>query len=961
MPLKRHFLGWDAPVAEKVSAWLLGEKGGGAPVDLQDTLVIVPTLQAGRRLRETLARHCFERRTVLLSAGIFTPHHFFSLSGPGTNAASPSATMAAWTDVLAGADPAAFGNLFPQSGKIEGVDRFHWALATGDIIEQLRQELAEGGYTIPDVISRHGQDLQEPGRWRDLEELEKLFLRKLSALGLADACRLKIGLAEKPDPEPEFTRIVAACVPDPTPMAVRALENLSRESSVEVLIHAPEALAGKFDAWGRPVPGEWAREEVEIPGWDKSVFLEASPEAQAGKVLEIMESLPAEFGPADIGLGVPDLSVIPFLEKELRAAGLEAFNPADILLRDHALGRLVEIMFNLVRSRAYIHAADLLRHPDFLRYLEDSCGIASRGLLAELDRFQNRYLPVTLESMLAPFGSGNKAGGGARKKFPALGKALETIAGHAGKFAEKPFEEAWRSFLQAVYGVRRVGGENAEDREFQGAAKVVEDALRELRDIPEGKTGLGKDRFHDLFARRLRALAFTRERGKQVLDLQGWLELPWTGAPCMIVTGMNEEFVPGGSLSGVFLPDSLRKTLGLRDDLSRFARDVYLLKSMVESRRRAGRLFIIAGKCSLSGDPLRPSRLLFRCPAEELPARAGRLFKRIGPSGRVPAAEPIFRLKPAKGARDGGIIEEKKIPVTAFRDYLACPFRFYLKRVLEMETSSDDKTEMDALDFGQVIHEVLQAMGSDPELWGCGDAVRLGARLSELAAARVSAMFGKNLPMGALVALSSARARLEALAREQVEIAAAGWEILAAEQTLSAERHGFTIAGKIDRIDRHRESGAIRIIDYKTSDSAVSPESAHLGRRREDETRDYNRLVVPGKPGKKGQPAEKTFRWVDLQLPLYRLLFNPESLFEPRVELAYFNLPKAAGEAGLVAWDDFDGTVMASALECIRGVLEDIEGRVFWPPSEHVRYEDEFEALFQQPPEEAFDVKGFAK
>lgn len=953
---------------EKVSTWLLEARTGKASFDFHDTLIIVPTLQAGRRLREALARRCHERHTVLLSATIVTPHYFFSLNRPGAKTTNPASTMAAWAEVLLKADLAKFSDFFPKPGKLDNIDRFQWALATGDIIERLRQELADGGYTIPDVIGTHGKDLQELGRWKDLAGLEALYLQKLAGLGFADSCRVKISMADKPDVEPVFTRVVAACVPDPTLLAVRALQNLARARSVDVLIHAPEAIAGKFDEWGRPVPGEWAGEEVEIPDWDNNVFLEASPDTQGRKVVEILSGLPAGFGPADIGIGVPDTSVIPFLEKELKAAGLPAFNPSDVHVREHALGRLVDTMFNLLRSRAYIHVADLLRHPDFLRYLEEVHKVSPRLLLTRLDEFQNYYLPVALENMLAPFNKPGQGKSGKRDDYLALKEALYVIKEHVDAFGGKPAsptqrgeppEEAWRSFLQAVYGVRRISRDTAADREFQNAAEVIEETFRELREIPGERAALDKTRYHDIFSRRLRERVYSRERETQVLDLQGWLELPWTDTPCMIVTGMNEEFVPGGSLSGVFLPDSLRKILGLRDDLARFGRDVYLLKSMVESRRENGRLCLIAGKYTLSGDPLRPSRLLFRCPPDTLPARAGQLFKRIGQSGRVPAAETIFKLKPAAGAQDGKILVEKIIPVTAFRDYLSCPFRFYLKRVLKMETSSDDKNEMDALDFGLVLHEVLQVMGADRDLWGCRDASHLGKRLSDIAGVVASARFGKNLPMGALVALSSARARLEALARKQVELAGAGWEIQAVEQTLSVARHGFTIIGKIDRVDRHKESGAIRIIDYKTSDAAVSPQAAHLVKRREEETPDYNRLVVHGKPGRKGQPAEKSCRWVDLQLPLYRLMLIDDNAFDPKVELAYFNLPKAVSETGLSPWCEFNGDMMASALNCIRGVLEDITRGVFWPPSEHVRFEDDFSTLFLDSPEKVFDVKGF--
>lgn len=960
MPTKLHFLGWDGPIVEKVSSWLLGGKIGAGPVDFRDTLIVVPTLQAGRRLREVLARRCHERQSVLLSATIVTPHYFFARYQPGLKVANPALTRAAWTEVLEKADLSKFSAFFPRPKSLAGIDRFQWALATGEIIERLRQELADGGYSIPDVIGKHENDLQELDRWGDMARLEELYLQKISELGFSDSCIVKMGLADKPGLEPGIARIVVACVPDPTLLAVRALENLARDHAVDILVHAPVEADGKFDGWGRPVAGVWAQEEVEIPGWDDNVFLEASPDTQGNRIAGILAGLPADCGPADIGIGVPDPEVIPFLAKELRAMGLPAFNPSDAPFREHPLGRLVECMSNILLARAYIHVADLLRHPDFLRYLDESHKVEPCRLLAQLDKFQNYYLPVTLGDLLAPLRPQTAAGGSA-ERFTLLGEVLQVVKGHVDAFDARPLEDAWRSFLQSVYGVRMIKPDDIGDREFQQAAGLVEETFRELREVPEGKLGLDAKRLRTIFARRLRERAYSRERTDELLDLQGWLELPWTDTPVLVVAGLNEEFVPGGSLSDVFLPDSLRKILQLRDDLSRFGRDVFLLKGLVESRRKGGRLCLVVGKYTLSGDPLRPSRLLFRCGADQLSARARQLFQSVKRAGRLAAAEPIFRLKPAAAVPCRKILEKKAIPVTAIGDYLACPFRFYLKHVLGMEALADDRGELDPLDFGSLVHEVLKAMGDDRELWDCRDAGRLGERLVALLDKIAAARFGKNISPAALVSLSSARARLQALAGEQVGLTEGGWEIIHAEQTASISRNGWTINGKIDRVDRHRDTGAIRIFDYKTSDKAESPHSQHVRPRRE-EAADYNELIMTGRADKKGNIRKTVYQWKNLQLPLYRLLY--ETMRAPggqaaNIELAYFNLPKAVSETGPSPWRDFSGEMMESAGRCLDGVLAGIAAREFWPPAEKVEHDRDFEMLFLDAPEKAFDMAGF--
>ena len=41
-----------------------------------------------------------------------------------------------------------------------------------------------------------------------------------------------------------------------------------------------------------------------------------------------------------------------------------------------------------------------------------------------------------------------------------------------------------------------------------------------------------------------------------------------------------------------------------------------------------------------------------------------------------------------------------ELPVTAFRDYLTCPFRFYLRRILKLQAADDSAAELDGAQFG---------------------------------------------------------------------------------------------------------------------------------------------------------------------------------------------------------------------------------------------------------------------
>src|SRR6185503_10859232 len=59
---RRHFLSWEQTWLPQATAWLARDWSGLGPLDLSGTLVLVPTRQSGRRLREALAALAHARR-----------------------------------------------------------------------------------------------------------------------------------------------------------------------------------------------------------------------------------------------------------------------------------------------------------------------------------------------------------------------------------------------------------------------------------------------------------------------------------------------------------------------------------------------------------------------------------------------------------------------------------------------------------------------------------------------------------------------------------------------------------------------------------------------------------------------------------------------------------------------------------------------------------------------------------
>jgi ATP-dependent helicase/nuclease subunit B len=110
MAVDKVFLGWDRPAVVKVREYLLPQEISG-PVDLAKDLIVVPTRQAGRRLREALAVHCAGQKTALLSPRVATPTYLLYPEDESGKLAGPLETAAVWTDVLTKADPSRYKGL----------------------------------------------------------------------------------------------------------------------------------------------------------------------------------------------------------------------------------------------------------------------------------------------------------------------------------------------------------------------------------------------------------------------------------------------------------------------------------------------------------------------------------------------------------------------------------------------------------------------------------------------------------------------------------------------------------------------------------------------------------------------------------------------------------------------------------------------------------------------------------
>ncbi len=920
MPLpRRHFLPWDRPLLPQAVAWLAGDWAGGAPLDLSSTLVLVPTKQSGRRLREALAAYAAEKNQavfppkVLPLAALIVPE----ASANAGQVASRLESLLAWAEVLQAAEPEEFRAVFPVDPPARN---FSWAASLAREFVRLQDTLAEVGLQLSDVPQKVEPTFPELERWQQIAVLERRQAAKLAALGLRDGQAAKIRQARAAVLPAGITRVVMIATPDPRPIALTVLAQHAVQVPVEVLVFAPENEAATFDDWGRPQPEAWARRPLVLADFERCVQLWADPAAQAARVVTVAQSYRANTGM--LGVGIVDPEILPLAETGLRQAGLGSFNPEGRSRHGDALYQLLSALAGLVRDEAFATVEMLARCPDFLGYLETRLGggFSAAGFLAKLDRLRARHLPPDLAE--------------ARRHEPAM-RELAAVEELRVALTTGAFPGNASEVLAEIFRARQLDVAKEADAALAASAEAWTDVMHEVAEATGRFQQLTTADWWELALRLYGETVRFDEKSADAVELQGWLELIWEDAPHLIAAGLNDGRVPEAIVGDPFLPESLRVRLGLKTNAMRFACDAYALQALASARAAGGRFEVLLGKTSAAGDPLRPSRLLLRCADEGLPQRIAFLFKPVAAGGVNLPWERAWKLRPPV------VASPERVAVTALRAWLQCPFRFYLSRVLQMEAVDPAKTELDAMDFGTLCHAALEAMGNAPAMRDCTDATVLRGFLLEALETAATQRYGRELTLPLIVQMEAARQRLAHAAEVQAETRNEGWVIERVEWKFAVPVGGLTVSGKIDRIDRHEATGAIRVLDYKTSDMPVNPARAHLrGRRKNEDVPAFALFDFGG-----GEEV-----WTDLQLPLYeRALAAEFPASAGPIRCGYFNLPKAVTETDIALWEDYSPELAEAAWRCAEGVAEAIRAGEFWPPRElkgHEAEYDDFAALF---------------
>ena len=854
-------------------------------------LVVVPTAQSGRSLRLKLA----EKLGAVIPPEVRTPPRLV---------VPDDADIASRTDELL-----AFQEALGEKGTLAAAAQF----------SDIRGILGANALSFADVAAKVGDILTdeiadfEVARWQEFAALEEKYYAALAKRGKTDRiAAMKKTIADPPHLAGIETIVLAGLL-DPLPALRQVVVRLQARDGMEVV--------------------ELAVTTPVREGADGTVKITpcATAASEAEKVADFFAAVkPTEALPA---LCVADPEEFPEIQGALQAKGMKVHDPSRTPLVTSSLGHLVEQIASLVRTRSYTVFSAFVRSGDVRRWLCAELKISPEEYveaLTQLDNAQAELLPETVDDI------GPKTKGKLRAIFEHVGVCLR--------------KKGIRQILQAVFKDRLLDERDPDAREFAAAAELVNELLDECSPSssnPQPSTfnpppstfnlhpstpNLQPSTFNlqpesELFAFRLRESSYSLEPDEgDVILTDGWLEVPFLSAEELVVVGFNEGRVPESVVGHAFLPDRLRRGLGLPDNESRAARDRAIL-ALATACRKPGAVRISFRAIDAKGDVLKPSRLLFEGTDDAEFLRRVRTFYgvRAGTEeAKTPDLPANWKLKleipPAR----------KELTFTSPSSldlYLHCPFTYCLKKTFG-ERQDDRADELDPSEFGNLAHNALERWGEGP-LKDSEDAEAIAAELATQVDALLGERFGTSVP--AIVALQgeSMKRRLACFARIQAERHAQGWRTVAAERKLQVVYGHTTVKGRCDRIDFNAQTGEWCVIDYKTFDN----------------------------PDRAVWFDAKKQEWKSLQLPLYCAMLDADSEFPEaklaKISSAYCILGKTA-ETTLFT-GPLNGAFVPEAEAKVRELVDRIERGIFWPPSPRNDWQWDFADWIFNTPEESVD------
>lgn len=969
-----EFIGWERPAIELV-AEKLEALNDNDPDTFRRATVVVSTSESGRRLREYMAERAGKPILMprIILAGRLIPTEGDNVATEMDTLAAWLQVLGS-SEVMQGKSASW---LLDVACRMQQVRRQLEQENRSPVWEEgtardfVRSHLEEDPSLWENTLT------YERERWENLRTMFAAVDEVLRARGLNTAERIRA--QELEHPRSRGMVIVASVPelsPQNRLYLSRLVEK--RAGRVQIWVNAPDSERLRFDSYGQPIPviaqGEaagrgWCECAVQIPratmGAESAlsaqdVIHSVADANELGRMARrlaggfdsrqvVIASCDSSFSSALVTAFLPDWELMlpegrSFLSTEVGQIP-HLLHAACTATSETALYDADSGQVSGSGNRPVVEFLALLRSVPLQRSLASRLSLGAFN--AWLDELVNKHLPFSIQHLAA-----------LAERAAAAQDARSVVADYT----------AWISRVQQL--VFSCGCADACSgqfralaaclvRQYAAAEPKLSGAVRRMSELMQQVADLAEQGVCEpLLASALLEYAVSgaapgvlegAQRRDAAINVRGWRELSFAREQRVILTGMHEGCVPERAPADSWLPDAYRAFLQMTDGECRRARDTFLLTSLLQSRP-AGDVHMVVARSSADGTPIAPSSLLLRCATlSETAERVSWLYADPpAPLREVPYA-PVSLLKPrdvpppvpgqmekiqllGRGLQNPYAASEKTWSPSRIRSFLDCPLRFWLDCLLKVnpgDALETGKAEPDAAEYGELLHAVLQRVTTEfasappgtqqDELQG-----RIAAFAADCVDCVVQERYGdENHTLSAPLALMRRHLKrsVNAWAAFHAADLCAGWEVLMCEHLLEFSlpagegEADIPFSMRVDRVDRQRDSGRLRVIDYKTNETP--PDKTHWESISGVAAELYE-IWMPSELYLK-DAAGKMKRWTSVQLPLYaegvRRLCQSEEL----PETAFYNLPRTKPLE--VKYHPLkDNTLHEAALDCVRRV-----------------------------------------
>ncbi len=865
----------EKSVPASIAKWLCANfADSNIPAYFGNSLVVVPTKSAIRNLRTEMLKILSQNGVNALSGmRITTLENLITQITISVNSATLPDRLSAWLQAIQSFKSSTiFSNGKPTRNT---------CLMVAKELEHLKSLLAEKPASFSDIYNiiknLPTSNFYEISLWGELEKLEMLYTHFLGE----KKCKYKVLIDGIKNIKTSYSKIaIAGNINVPQSLKL-LLENLQKTAETYILI-ATNASVKDFDEIGRPRPEVYTTKPINIT--QDNTFTFASVEDEAQCVAQIAQAYAPKIKQT-LSISCEQTQNADIFKEKMAKLGISADIPEARKLSQSMLYKLIKACASCVENDSFARFFEVLVNPLMSQYISQKTAISQYELKNQADILRETYIPQTSQALLTIL---------AEHSNTEYLEAYTIVRNSIYSILSTDLNEVVNTLQDILSTTEPMLGSLAKF-EFEALDSVKNCA----KEIEQANFNFLQSEIAEMLLNSLEKPSSESTSTPDTIPLNNWIEIFWSNKPNLLLCDMNDGIVPLMESENQFLTDSLRQRLNISNSQQRRARDAYMLETLLSTR--SNNVQILYSLKDLSQSPTIPSRILMQAEDSQIASRVKHLFTEPQIDKLELSAPTLLPLKIKEQLPEGF-----KMSASKFNTYLNSPIEFYVNYILKAQEVSPEKTELDALQYGSIFHEVMRSFAIS-KYKNSKDPQEIFMYMDSCAKAYEHREYGTALSAEVRIQLHAMRQKLAAVAEVQAKWASEGWQIFETpERKFNIEINSMQITGSIDRVDYNKDLDKFMVIDYKT----YSKSKKNITREKHFKNLDEN-----------GFP-----NWLNLQMPLYVMALNEQ--LNVKSQCAFFVSPNDTATTMIDIWDISD-TELKSAEEKIREIINSIKANIF--------------------------------